>query len=169
MAGEDRTYAEAEHLALMTDAVRRETAELAEVKAGLETKVSELTGQVDVLEAEKAALDTAKAEVEKAFSDYKAEVERAREVETAKHERLTRVKAANEGLPDSYFTDERIQRWAEMTEEAFASLIEDLTAAATAGPAKETAAFSGGQSPSAPNAGVVSVGSIFAARRGGKH
>ena len=161
-----RTYTEAEHLALMADAVTRETASLTEAKGSLETNVSELSARVDVLEAEKAAAESAKDQVQADFDAYKAEVERAREVETAKKERLDRVKAANEQLPDSYFTDERILRWAEMTEEAFASLIDDLSAAAVAGPAKETAAFSGGDSPTSTD--KVTVGSIFAARRGEK-
>ena len=164
---EDRTYTEAEHLALMADAVKRETAELTEVKGGLETSVSDLSARVDVLEAEKAAAETKVSQVQADFDAFKAEVERAREVETAKNERLAKVKAANEALPDSYFTDERIQRWAEMTEEAFASLIDDLTAAAGAGPVKETAAFSGGESPT-DKAASVTAGSIFAARRGEK-
>jgi chromosome segregation ATPase len=166
---EDRTYTEAEHLALMADAVKRETAELTDAKGSAEAKVSELTSRVDVLEAEKAALETAKAEAQKALDDYKAEVERAREVETAKQERLDKVKAANEQLPDSYFTEERIQRWAEMAEEAFTAFIEDITAAAGSSPVKETAAFSGGQTPTAvTETSKVSVGSILRARRDNK-
>jgi hypothetical protein len=164
---EDRTYTEAEHLALMADAVKRETADLTDVKAGLESTNSELAAKVDVLEAEKASLQSEKDKVQADFDAYKAEVERAREVETAKNERLKTVKAANEQLPDTYFTDERIQRWAEMSEEAFASFIEDLSAAAGASPAKETAAFSGGETPSSETS-KVTVGSIFAARRGEK-
>jgi chromosome segregation ATPase len=162
----DRTYAEAEHLALMADAVKRETAALTEVKASLETRVSELAARVDVLEAEKTAAETAKSTAVADFDAYKADVERAREVESAKQDRLNRVKAANEALPDSYYTDERIQRWAEMGETEFASLIDDLSAAATAGSVKETAAFAGGSTPTSTKA-EVTVGSIFAARRGG--
>lgn len=164
----DRTYTEAEHLALMADAVKRETASLAEVKDGMETKVSELAARVDVLEAEKASLETAKAAAVKDFEDFKAEVERAREVEAAKKDRLEKVKAANTQLPDSYFTDERIQRWAEMAEDAFVAFIEDITPLAGTPTAKETAAFSGGESPTSPETKSVSVGSIFAARRGEK-
>ena len=164
---DDRTYTEAEHLALMADAVKRETAELSTAKETAETQISELSARVDVLEAEKAAAETNASQVQADFDAFKAEVERAREVETAKQDRLKAVKAANEQLPDTYFTDERIQRWAEMTEEAFASLIDDLTAAAVAGPVKETAAFRGGDTPSSETT-QVTVGSIFAARRGEK-
>lgn len=167
VAGEDRTYTEAEHLALMADAVTRETAAVREAKESAEATLGELKGRVDVLEAEKAAAETKVSEVQAAFDTFKADVERAREVETAKKDRLDKVKAAHDGLPDSYFTDERIQRWAEMTEEAFASLIDDLAAAKGANPVKETAAFSGGDAPKSPDA--PRVGSLFAARRGEKN
>jgi len=170
VADADRTYTEAEHLALMADAVKRETASLTDAKDSTETKVSELTAKVDVLEAEKASLETAKAEIQKAFDDHKAEVERAREVEAAKKDRLEKVKAANANLTDSYFTDERIQRWAEMNEVAFAAFIEDITplTGASAG-AKETAAFSGGTAPTSKETAKVTVGSIFAVQRGEKN
>jgi hypothetical protein len=169
VAGDNRTYTEAEHLALLADAVTRETASLTDAKGGLETSVSELTKQIDVLEAEKAALETEKVAVQTDFDTYKAEVERAREVETAKQDRLAAVKAASDSLPDTYFTDERIQRWAEMETAAFEALVEDLKAAAgTPAGAKETAAFSGGESPKGA-ADAVTVGSIFAARRSGKN
>lgn len=167
MSGDNRTYTEVEHLALMADAVTRETADVAEAKEVAETKVSELSARVDVLEAEKASAETKLSEVQTAFDGFKTEVERAREVEAAKQDRLARVKAANEQLPDTYFTEERIQRWAEMTEEAFASLVDDVAAAAGSSPVKETAAFAGGDSPSAP--AVTTVGSLFAARRGEKN
>lgn len=168
VAGDDRTYTEAEHFALMTDAVKRETASLTEIKESAETRVAELAKQVDVLEAEKASLETAKAETQKAFDDYKAEVERAREVEAAKKDRLEKVKAANAGLPDSYFTDERIQRWAEMTEVAFTAFVDDITPLAGA-TSKETAAFSGGESPKSKETASVTLGSIFAVSRGEKN
>lgn len=165
VAGEDRTYTEAEHLALSADAVKRETADLSEAKATLETQVSEKAARVDVLEAEKAALETAKAELQTAFDTYKAEVERAREVEIAKQDRVAKIKAANEQLPETYFTDERIQAWAEMDEATFTLVLDGLTALAGAPAAgKETAAFSGGTAPTSTD--KPTVGGIFAARRG---
>jgi hypothetical protein len=169
VAGEEnRTFTEAEHIALLADAVTRETASLTEAKTELESAKAELVQKVDVLEAEKATLQSEKDKAVADFEAFKAEVERAREVEAAKQDRLSKVKAANAALPDSYFTEERIQRWAEMTEEAFLSLIEDLSAAAGAAPEKrETAAFAGGESPKDP--GKPTLGSLFAARRGEKN
>lgn len=164
---DDRSYTEVEHLALMADAVTRETASLTEAKESAETKVAELSARVDVLEAEKAALETKVTEAEQALADFKAETEKAAAIAQAKDERVKAVKAANESLPDTYFTDERVQRWAEMTEEAFAEVVDGIKAAAGVVGAKETAAFSGGESPTDKTASVT-AGSIFAARRG-KH
>jgi hypothetical protein len=146
VADADRTYTEVEHLALMADAVTRETASLTEAKESAETKISE---------------------AEKAFDDYKTELERLAAIETAKQERVEAVKAANESLPESYFTEERIQRWAEMETASFDAFIADITAVAVSSEVKETAAFSGGESPT--EASKVTVGRIFAARRGEKN
>lgn len=159
----DRTYTEVEHLALMADAVTRETAALADAKVNLETELSEKAARVDVLEAEKASLETAKVAAETELAEFRAGIEALAAIEAAKADRVTKVKAANAALTDEYFTDERIQRWAEMTEEAFLAFVADITAL-PASPAKETAAFSGGESPT--GATTVTAGSIFAARRG---
>jgi chromosome segregation ATPase len=167
VADADRTYTEVEHLALMADAVTRETASLTEAKESAETKISDLTARVDVLEAEKAALETKVSEAETAFDDYQTELERLAAIETAKQERVEAVKAANESLPESYFTEERIQRWAEMETASFDAFIADITAVAVSSEVKETAAFSGGESPT--EASKVTVGRIFAARRGEKN
>ena len=166
VADADRTYTEVEHLALRADAVTRETAALTEAKDSVETKVTELSARVDVLEAEKAALETKVSEAEKAFDDYKTELERLAAVELAKEERIKAVKAAREDLPENYFTEDRVQRWAEMETAAFEAFIEDITVVAGSG-AKETAAFAGGESPT--EATKVTVGRIFAARRGEKN
>ena len=82
-------------------------------------------------------------------------------VEARKSERVAAVKAADSALPEEYFTEARAQRWAEMADDGFASLVADLTEAAAARPAptategaavtpeaaRETAAFKGGDSP----------------------
>lgn len=166
VADDNRVYTEVEHLALMADAVTRETASLDAAKVDLETKVSESAARVDVLEAEKAALETKVADAEKALADFKAEVELAQQIENRKKDRVDAVKAANAALPDTYFTDERVQAWAEMSDETFSIVIDGITATAGLG-GKETAAFSGGDSPTATK--TVTAGSIFAARRGEKN
>jgi chromosome segregation ATPase len=165
VADADRTYTEAEHLALAADAVKRETASVTSAKETAEAQVAELTTKVDVLESEKATLQSDKDTAVKALEDFKAEVERAKEIEGAKSDRKAKVKAANASLADAYFTDERVQRWAEMTEEAFTAFLDDIAPATAA--TKETAAFTGGTSPTDP--GKPTVGSLFAAKRGEKN
>lgn len=160
---DDRTYTEAEHLALLTDAVRRETAEQTQKQEQLQTERDELVKRVDVLEAEKASAETERDKLRTEFDEYKAEQEKAQQIAQAKEERATKVKAANDQLPDSYFTDERMQRWAEMTEEAFAEVVEAL-GATSGSPLKETAAFSGGGTATSKR-DKSGVSDLFAARR----
>lgn len=161
----DRTYTEVEHIALTADAVTRETAELTQVKADLEGKLSAATAQVDVLEAEKAKLATELADATKAFEDYKAGIEALAAVEARKDERKDAVKAANEALPDAYFSAERVQAWAEMDEATFGLVVEGLKAVggSTATGTKTTAAFAGGRTATAVQAGVKG---FLAARSG---
>lgn len=162
---EDRTYTEAEHIALMAAEVTRETATLSDVKTGLETTVSEKAAQVEVLEAEKAQLVADVAKVQADFDAYKAEIERAAEIAALKESRVEAVKTANDQLPEAYFTSERAQTWAEMTEDAFAVVLDGLTALAGAKTAatKETAAFKGGDSPESLTA---STGRLLRVRSG---
>lgn len=165
MSDSDRTYTEAEHLALLTDAVRRETAEQTSKQEQLQTEKDSLAQRVDVLEAEKAKAETERDKLQADFDEFKAAAERAEEIAKAKDERVAKVKAANDQLPDSYFTEERISRWAEMTEDAFAEVVEAL-GATSGSPLKETAAFSGGGTATSRKESVT-TGSLFAARRNG--
>lgn len=166
-------YTEAQHFALLTSAVERETASLTETttqleaqvaalsteKAGVEAELSTAKDRIDVLEAEKASAETAAATARQELEDFKAELARQAEVASRKTDRVARVKAANANLDDSYFTDERVTRWAEMADEQFEALVADMTEAAAAvkpaevktgdatEQARETAAFSGGTAP----------------------
>lgn len=178
-----RTFSEAEHLALLTDAVARETASLATVKEELEGQIatlqtekaaelaakSELQSRIDVLEADKVAAETARDTVTAEFDAFKSDLAQKAEIEARKADRVARIKAANATLADTYFTNERAQRWAEMPDESFNALVADLTevaggqpasTAVTAEAARETAAFRGGQS--ATSAGST-LGSFFTA------
>lgn len=163
-------YSESQHLALLTSAVERETAALSEVKQSLETKVTTLESEkasmagelktandrLDVLEAEKAAAEAKATETATEFEAFKADLAHQREVAEKRTARTERVKAANSALGEDYFSEGRVQRWAEMSDEDFNVLVADLTeaAAAAAKPvdtgqpkeqARETAAFTGGQ------------------------
>lgn len=194
---DDRVYSAAEHEAIVTDAVARETARVADENASriteLETEKAELLAKVDTLESEKSALEQAKEKAETDLADFKAEQERAAEVEDRKADRIAAVRAISaHDLTDEYLTDARVTRWAEMADEAFTDLVDTMVeatvasfteeeakglddlsgderrdkvasivasrkeqagaAAGAADPAHrvETAAFTGGQSPSDP-------------------
>jgi DNA repair exonuclease SbcCD ATPase subunit len=165
-------YTEDQHFALLETAVARETASMASEKAALESTVETLTAEkaaleatvaesasrVDVLEAEKATAEASAEAARQELTDFKAELARKEQVESLKAERADRVKAAAPQLEAAYFTQERVTRWAEMSEETFESLVTDMTEAAAATPkpvetkndeqteqARETAAFSGGE------------------------
>lgn len=152
----ERTFTEAEHLALLTDRVARETAELTAAKDQLATEKSQLQQRVDVLEAEKAAAVSERDSVTAEFEAFKNDLAEKAAVAERKEARIKRVKEANTSLPETYFTEERAQRWAEMAEEAFDVLLADLQEVKVAAPVTtETAAFTGGTSPTADSGSSV--------------
>lgn len=164
VSDDNRTFTEAEHLALLTDRVARETADLTEAKTALETEVSELKQRVDVLEAEKAAAITERDNTKAEFEGFKKDLEEKAAVAERKEARVARVKAANESLPEDYFTEERATRWAEMADEAFDAFVADIEAVKVpTTTARETAAFTGGDSPTAKSEGSV-LGSFLGLR-----
>ncbi len=180
------TFTEKQHLALLANAVATETSSLTAEKATLESTVETLTSEkaemsadlekanarVDVLEAE---LASAKADVETArreFEDFKASIDRAREVAELRNTRVAAVKAANANLPEEFFSEERINRWAEMAAESFDDLVASVAAIPSAAKptdereqAKETAALSGGVTPTAKKESASFI-SLLGARRG---
>lgn len=136
----ERTFTVAEHEAIVVDAVRRE---VATATASLEEQLAEANKRIDVLEAERAAADKARADAEEAMEELKEETERREEIASRRDSRVAIVRELAGGtFGDEYFTESRIQRWAEMADEAFESLLDDLadTALATVGADPEKAA-----------------------------
>lgn len=169
MSDAERTFTEAEHFALLTDRVARETADLTAERDTIKASLDELQQRVDVLEAEKATAQTERDAAVAEFEEYKAELERAAELATLRDERSAKVTEVTSHL-DGYVTAERADRWANMTEEAFDAFLADLTDARPSGaPEKaaeaprQTAAFSQG---SAPTSSTGSVKLLLAGRRG---
>jgi chromosome segregation ATPase len=185
-------YSEAQHFALLKSAIAQETSALTtekselqgrvealeSEKAAIATELSEAQSRIDVLESDKvtaeAAAETARAEL----ADFKAFLEKKKLVEEKKSSRKDRVKAANEHLGDDYFSDERVTRWAEMSDEGFDALVSEMTEFAAAAKAedkgeekvekttekaRETAAFTGGESAKSTDEG--STLSLFLAKR----
>lgn len=170
-------YSEAQHFSLVKSAVEQETAALTTEKAELEakvatlesekaataTKLSEAENRIDLLEADKATAEKAAEAAATELADFKALLEKKKEIEEKKKSRKEKVEAANAALAEDFFTDERITRWAEMSDESFEAFVVDMTEMAKAKPAteastethttteaaRETAAFTGGTTPSA--------------------
>ena len=164
-------YSEAQHFALLESAVARESASLTEAKETLETAVGTLEGEkakqadelstlksrLDVLEAEKAAAEARADAAGQELVAFKADLALQGEIVEKRGVRVERIKAATVSLGDDYFTPERADRWAQLSDEAFEALVADLTEAAAAKPAdltsvtsatelaRESAAFAGGQ------------------------
>lgn len=155
-----RTFTEAEHEAILTTEVRREVASATEVK---DARIAELETQVDTLEAEKASLETKVTEAETAFETFKTESEQAAEVAARRESRVDAVKriSARE-LPESYFTEARVTRWAEMADESFNELLEDLAVPAISELAAEEASQLEGLEGEAR---ITKLGDILASRR----
>jgi chromosome segregation ATPase len=179
-----RTFTETEHFALLTDAVSRETASLAEAKeelvssvstltaekSAVEAEKSELESRIDVLEAEKVAAEKARDEAVSEFEAFKSDLAQKAAIAERKDARIASIKeAAADLLDDEYFTAPRVQRWAEMSDESFEQVVADFRDLAAKAPkreskaeektstetARESAAFKGGTSPTATETGSV--------------
>ncbi len=188
-------YSEAQHFSLLESAVERETASITAEKSALEAQIQTLESEkaaqaaeldeaknrIDVLEAEKATAEAAAETARTELEDFKSETARIARVEELKAERTSKVKAANGNLADTFFTPERVTRWAEMEDEAFDALVTEMRdfaeAAKASEPAepekstteqaRESAAFSGGTAPSTTE-GPSTLASLLAARQGRK-
>ena len=160
---DERTFTEAEHFAVLTAAVQRETADVTVERDQLRTQVEERQTALDVLTAER---DTAAAERDAArteLAEYRAEVERAAEVAARTETRATAVREVTAHLPE-YVTPERATRWAQMEQADFDALLADLKDAmpaddgrqsATTPPFRQTAAFGGGTTPTEKPGGSI--------------
>jgi hypothetical protein len=183
-------YSEAQHHSLLKSAVESETASLTAAKSELETRITALESEkaatatelsaaatrIDLLEADKATAEAAAVSARTELDEFKAEISRSAQIAELKTARKARVQTANESLGDDFFSNERVQRWAEMSEEAFDSFIVDMTemakaskpavAVTTTEAARESAAFAGGTTPN-ETAGVSTVSQILGLRRRG--
>ena len=164
-----RTFTESEHFAVLTAAVQRETAELQTSLTTRTTERDEAVKRADVLEAEKAVLTADRDKAVTEFAAFKTEVETKAEIASRKDERIAAAKTANPALDEKYFTPERAQRWAEMDEATFKATLEDI---APVKPSEsqlikpETAAFTGGDTPTSSDTGESAVRSFFKFRQG---
>ena len=128
---DEKTYSEAEHIAILADRVSKETADLTAERDQLASAKTELENKLDVAESAKTAAEQEAAEAKKSLEDFKAEVESDREAAARKDERIKKVRESAEHLGDDFFEDEaRVQRITAMKDEDFEGYLADLKATA---------------------------------------
>jgi chromosome segregation ATPase len=186
-------YSEAQHFSLLKSAVEQETAAVSAEKSELQgrvetlesekaanaTELSEAKSRIDVLESDKVTAEVAAETAKTELADFKDFLDKKKNVEEKKSARKDRVKAANENLGDGYFTDERITRWAEMSDDGFDALVTEMTEFASAAKpedvekvdkttekASESAAFTGGETANTTNESTALSQLLLASRQG---
>lgn len=130
-----RVFTEGEAYALVQDNVARETAAANEKIGQLEKAHAELQTKVDVLETEKALELKRADEAVKELADFKKDLEEKEAREKARAERVVKLAEAN---PLLEITDERSDRIAAMSDEAFDAYLADMReVAAKSAPAND--------------------------------
>lgn len=161
----DVTYTEEQHVALVTAAVQRETADLSKANEDLKSENADLVKRADVAEAEKATAESERDTATKELADFRADVDKEKEIAARTEERVAAVKAANENLPEDYFTDDRATNWAAMEQATFDDFVEAIKVSPAPTAAPQTAAFGGGETPQ-PKPETPASTAFLAARRG---
>lgn len=162
---DEKAYTEAEHIAILSDRVAKETADLTAERDQLVSDKSELETKLDVTESAKQAAEQKAADAEQALEEFKGQVEQDREAAARKEERIAKCRESAEHLGEDFFKDEtRVERIVAMSDEHFEGYLADLSATST--PTTKTAvpretAMAG----SAPAAGGESAGKSFLLRR----
>jgi hypothetical protein len=129
---DEKTYSENEHIAILSDRVAKETADLTAERDQLVSVKSELETKLDVAESAKQAAELKATEAEKALEDFKAQIETEREAAARKDERIAKAKETAGHLADDFFEDEkRIARIVAMADEDFEGYLADLASTST--------------------------------------
>lgn len=137
MADSDKTYSEAEHIAILADRVSTETASLTAERDQLATDKGELATKLDVSESAKTAAEQRAEKAEKDLEDFKAEIQEREAAAARKDERLTKVRESAKHLGEDFFKDEdRVNRIVAMKDEEFAGYLGDIAATSTGAPAR---------------------------------
>lgn len=133
---DEKTFSESEHIAILSDRVAKETAELTSQRDALATEKSDLETKLDVLESAKAAAEQEAATAKADLEAFKAEIQAEREAAARKDERLKQMRESAEHLDDKFFEDEgRIKRIVAMQDADFEGYLADLKATAAKAPA----------------------------------
>ena len=131
----DRVFSEDEAYAIVADRVARESAELTNKIATLESEKAELANKLDVEIAAREAAEQAAKDAETKHEEYLAQVETEKAQAAKKDERLAQVKEAASHLTDEFLQDEsRVARIVAMDDEAFEGYVADLRETAEKAP-----------------------------------
>lgn len=131
---DEKTFSESEHLAILADRVKTETADLTAERDQLESERTELQNKLDIAESAKVAAEQRAEEAEQKLEAFKGEVEEEREAAARKEERITKAREAAKHLGEDFFKDEaRVNRIVAMKDEEFEGYLGDLQATAPAG------------------------------------
>jgi chromosome segregation ATPase len=129
---DEKRFSESEHIAILDDRVRKETAELQGTVDQLTSEKSELQNALDVAESAKVAAEKAAAEVREEFEAYKKAETEAREAAARKDDRLKELRETASHLGPEFFDEEkngdRVNRVVAMSEEEFGAYKADLGA-----------------------------------------
>jgi chromosome segregation ATPase len=129
---DEKTYSENEHIAILSDRVAKETADLTAERDQLVSVRSELETKLDVAESAKQAAEQRAADAEKSLEDFKAQIETEREAAARKDERIAKAKETAGHLADDFFEDEkRVARIVAMADEDFEGYLNDLASTST--------------------------------------
>lgn len=159
----DKTYSEDEHIAILSDRVKQETANLTAQVAERDATITELQNKLDVETSAKTAAEQRADEAEKALADFKAETEEREAASARKEERLTKVREAASHMGEDFLKDEkRVDRIVAMSDDQFDGYLEDLGATGKAAPGnppipRETAMSGATPSASASKSAARSV------------
>lgn len=132
---DEKTYTEAEHIAILSDRLTKETADLTATVDQLTESKTELENKLDLAESAKVAAEQKTTEAEKSLEDFKAEVTEREAAAARKDERLGKLRESAEHLGEDFFTDEtRVARIVAMKDEEFAGYAADLAATGVGAP-----------------------------------
>jgi chromosome segregation ATPase len=129
---DEKTYSENEHIAILSDRVAKETADLTAERDQLVSDKGELETKLDVAESAKQAAEQKAADAEKALEEFKAQIETEREAAARKDERIAKAKETASHLAEDFFEDEkRVARIVAMADEDFEGYLADLASTST--------------------------------------
>lgn len=132
---DEKTYTEDEHIGILTERVRRETADLSAKVDELTATVTDLGTKLDVAESAKVAAEAKVTEVQGELDSFKAEVQGEREAASRKETRVAKLREVASHLPDEWYEAEgRLERICAMDDAAFETYASDLGSTNTVTP-----------------------------------